>query len=72
MTAPQRRALAWLASQKGCARLDQWGRAVSCSGVRDSATAATWFRLAMLEFVAPHVIPGHFGITATGVEALRA
>jgi hypothetical protein len=71
MTSAQTRALKWLADQGGHARMDQWGRAVSTRGQRDSAAAATWFRLAMRGFVAPSTIAGHFGITVAGVAALN-
>lgn len=72
MTSAQARALKWLASQGGHARMDQWGRAVSMRGQRDSAAAATWFRLAMKGYIGPSAaIPGHFRIMSAGEAALN-
>jgi len=70
MTKTQHQALRWLRDQGGHASLDQYSRAFA-RGQKARFTPGTWLRLFISGHISQSPLPGHFGITAEGIEAAR-
>ncbi len=71
LTPIQSKALRWLAKNKGCAKVDRYGRVSTASGDLSPHSCATFLRLTLAGYCCAHPLEHHVGITQKGLEAIR-